>query len=120
MPGGGRPSSDDAHCKLCRKGFGKDVNPLVKNPSRQDLLERRTPGSKECKACFSFLRSDTHFGNMTRAKLIETLQDPVEQQKYDEEFACWCDSRREGKRRRGGLASNGFSLGHQRLQGIRR
>ena len=111
MPGGGRPSRDDSSCKLCRRIFGKDVNPLIKNTDSQDVLQRRAPGSRECKACFSFLRfSKSAFGEMTRAKLIETLQDPVEQQKYDEAFISWCDSRKEGKRRRGVWASNGSVL----------
>ena len=91
-------------CKLCRKTFGVDPNPTAKNPGPSDLLARRAPGSKECKACFGFLRQgDSRFSQLTRSALELALRDPAEQSAYESEFKRWCQTRQDGKRRRGGL-----------------
>ena len=91
-------------CKFCHKQFGVDRNPTIKNPGASDLLARRAPGSKEFKVCFGFLRSgDSRFSQLTRTALADALKDPAEQSSFDSELNRWCEARRDGKRRRGGL-----------------
>ena len=91
-------------CKFCRKQFGVDPNPTVKNPGPNDVLTRRAPGSKECKTCFGFLRNgESRFSQLTRTALLEALKDSAEQSNYDSALNHWCEARQDGKRRRGGL-----------------
>ena len=97
-------NSDSEKCKYCRLTIGTSLNPVLKNPSQNDVLKRRAPGCKECPACFGFLKSDPTFGGMTKAALEKHLQNPDNQEAYDAAFGDWCKARREGKRtRRGGL-----------------
>ena len=95
-------SQDSDKCKFCKLTIGTSLNPVIKNPSKSDTLKRRAPGSKECSACFGFLKTDTDFGGMTKPALEKHLSDPENQEAYDSAFSDWCKGRRDGKRIRRG------------------
>ena len=94
--GSGTPS---IKCKLCKKAFDQDPNPLVKNPGPNDLDRRRCAGSKDCKACPCFVKNHPTYKEMTPAALEEWLQKPENQQEYDRDFDDYAEQRRNGKRK---------------------
>lgn len=91
------PKSDA--CKYCKAVFDHDANPLIAKPEVHDTVKRRCPGAKDCKACFSFLRTDEFYGSMTAGALVKHLEDSDNQSKYDDKFGEWCTTRRDGGRR---------------------
>jgi hypothetical protein len=101
---GGRKPPAVAFCKFCKKTFDKDVNPLAKDPGPDDLLKRRNPAARDCKACYGFLKSESQnhengYGDMSGDALMEYLDKPGKQDEYDTKFSEWCEARRGGKRR---------------------
>lgn len=91
-------SSNANACKYCKKVFDETPNPLVKDPLQHDKLSRRCVGSKDCKACYAFIKWDSEYGAMTPAALEKHLTDADNQSKYDGKLAAYCESRRAGKR----------------------
>eukprot|EP00435_Cladocopium_sp_Y103_P055508 s191_g18.t1 len=91
---------DQNRCKLCKKVFDQDPNPLVKKDGKGDeLLRRRAPHSRDCKPCSSFFRNEDDYSEMTAEALEAHLENPANQAEYDRRFDEWCEARREGKRR---------------------
>lgn len=101
-----KPKSDA--CKFCKAVFDHDANPLVSKPEVHDTVKRRCAGATDCKACYSFLRTDEFYGSMTAGALVEHLENPNNQSKYDDKFGDWCTTRRDGGRR---TRNRGGSLG---------
>ena len=85
-------------CKYCKKMFDETLNPLVKDPLPHDKLSRRCVGSKDCKACYAFIKWDSEYSAMTAGALEKYLTDADNQSKYDGRLATYCESRRAGRR----------------------
>ena len=103
------PKSACECCKWCKRIFNKDENPVVKNPKPTDLLKPKSYGSKECRPCFSFIKGEPDYSDLTTAALTEHLKKPENQAAYDSKFGSWCEQRREGGRRaknRGGVSQH--------------
>ena len=87
-------------CKYCKKGFDDTPNPLVKDPLKHDKLGRRCVGSKDCRACYAFIKTDAEYASMTAVALEKHLMDAANQSNYDAKLAAYCETRRAGKRPR--------------------
>ena len=103
-----KPPVDLSRCKFCKKKFDKDPSPTVSNPGPEDVLRRRTVGSKDCRPCFSFIRNEPSYSEMSSDALAKSLENPQAQAEYDRKFDGWCETRRTGGRRlRNGGAERG-------------
>ena len=86
-------------CKLCNRKFGSTLNPMVKDPEKDDLLKQR--GSlAQCSPCFFYIKSDPKLKDMNRTDLMQKM---ANDQSFKMEFmnglSAWEADRREGKRK---------------------
>lgn len=94
------PKKVASSCKFCKKVFGESPNPLVKDAAPGDTLARRCPGSKDCRACYSFIKTVPAYLEMTSTALEKHLEDAGNQAAYDTKWKEYCESRQSGKRTR--------------------
>ena len=85
-------------CKFCGRSFARTLNPTVQNPAPDDLLKRRTAGSRECRPCHNFQKSERD-PTFTGPELVKRMAaDPSIKAGYLERLENWEASRRRGKR----------------------
>ena len=88
-----------AKCKYCKMTFDEDPNPCSKDPGPDDVVRRRCANSKDCKHCYGFIRNHEEYAEMSATAIVEHLENPQNQEKYDQMLDEWCKTRREGGRR---------------------